>query len=140
MIVVFRDGVNVVYVQYFLCLALCCCSSCLVVTPDVTATQSDLLHFLFCSSRRSFRVGCRRSSSRLDVIVVLWPPDAEPKWPPSVQRGSGVTTAVAPRGVPASTNEVFPASPTYREEDKIQELGSWPSSVIHQRNRALSRM
>ena len=24
----------------------------------------------------------------------------------------GVTTVVAPRGVPASTNEVFPASPT----------------------------
>ena len=29
-----------------------------------------------------------------------------------------VTTAVAPRGVPASTNEVFPASPTYQLRDK----------------------
>ena len=28
----------------------------------------------------------------------------------------GVTTAVAPRGVPASTNEVFPASPTYEKK------------------------
>ena len=33
----------------------------------------------------------------------------------------GVTTTVAPRGVPASTNEVFPTSPTYRERRQNTE-------------------
>ena len=31
-----------------------------------------------------------------------------------------MTTAVAPRGVPASTNEVFPASPTQKEKTKAR--------------------
>ena len=31
-----------------------------------------------------------------------------------------VTTAVAPRGVPASTNEVFPATPTQKEKTKAR--------------------